>query len=114
MSVLMNKAASLENELIDLIAAINNKLLMQKFLDWQDARNEVNDEFQIFLDSFKNIEPNVIRRIYMEMIHERDYVENNPKYTVSYREGYNEAVRCLGVVIKQLTTEDVRQDGVQQ
>ena len=50
----------------------------------------------------------VVRRIYMEMIHERDHVENNPKYTVSYREGYSEAVRCLGVIIKQLTSEDVR------
>jgi hypothetical protein len=52
--------------------------------------------------------PNVVRRIYMEMIHERNHVENNPKYTVSYREGYSEAVRCLGVIIKQLTSEDVR------
>lgn len=54
----------------------------------------------------------VIRRIYMEMIHERDHVENNPKYTVGFKEGYSEAVRCLGVVIKQLTSEDVRQYGV--
>ena len=52
--------------------------------------------------------PNVMRRLFKEMTYEKDMVNCDPKYTKSFQEGYEEAVRCMGVVIKQFTGYDVR------
>ncbi len=49
----------------------------------------------------------ILKAVVQEMEYEKNLVSTDMKYTVEFKEGYKEAVRCMGVVIKELTTQKI-------
>jgi hypothetical protein len=50
----------------------------------------------------------VVRSIFSEMEYDNNHVQNNELYTKGFKEGYDEALRNLRVIIKQEFEIDVR------
>lgn len=50
---------------------------------------------------------NVVRSIFSEMEYDNNQVQNNERYTKGFKEGYDEALRNLRVIIKQEFEIDV-------